>query len=116
MITEDKVEGVILDRVMRRLEGRNPEDEMRNATEQEEKLRLEVEKIRNAGKELVGVARSIKALINHFNATLEEYGRGDAPAIKTNHDDFRSCFTCDIPKLEKLIQTEIEYRSELLDQ
>ena len=117
MITEEKVEGLILDRVMNRLQGGSQaaEGSARNPTEQEEKLRQEVEKIRNAGKELEGIGRSIMALIAHFNQTLEGYSRGDHPAIKTNHEEFRTCFTADIPKLEGLIQAEIEYRSELLE-
>mmetsp|Transcript_19978 Transcript_19978/g.26971 ORF Transcript_19978/g.26971 Transcript_19978/m.26971 type:complete len:102 (+) Transcript_19978:332-637(+) len=64
----------------------------------------------------MGIGRSIQALTLHFNQTLETYSRGDAPAIKTNHEEFRTCFSVDIPKLEKLIEKEIEYRSELLDQ
>ena len=91
-MSEEKVEGAILDRVMRRLEGRGDEQVYRNPTEQEEKLREEAEQIRNAGKELTGIGRSIQALIAHFNATLEKYARGDKPAIKTNHDEFQSCF------------------------
>lgn len=104
LITEDRVEGMILERVMKRLEGRFGEEDTKNPNEKAEKLRLEVEKIKNAGNELVGIGRSIEALIQHFNLVLWEYSEGDSPAIKTDHDEFRSCFTTDLPKLEQLVE------------
>jgi len=47
---------------------------------------------------------------------MEKHSRGETPAFKTNHDEFRGCFTSDVPKLEKLIAGEIKYRSSLLGQ
>ena len=112
----EEVGNLILQRVMKRLEGKGDEQGYRNPTEQEESLRQEAEYIKNAGKELIGIGRSIQALIHHFNVTLEKHSRGEKPAIKQNHDEYKSCFAADIPKLSKLIDNEIEYRSELLGQ
>ena len=100
LITEEKVESIILERVMKRLEGREDEADDANPHEHAEKLRLEVEKIKNAGNELVGIARSIEALCLHFNTVLEEYARGDSAAIKSDHDEFRNCMGVDVNRLE----------------
>ena len=47
---------------------------------------------------------------------MEKHSRGENPAIKQNHDEYKGCFSADIPKLQKLVDNEITYRSELLGQ
>lgn len=80
------------------------------------KLQKDVERIKVAGSELVGIALSIEALKRHFYARLEEHSRGPEPAIKVNLDEYRDFCTVDVARIEKLLQAEMVYREEQLQQ
>ena len=68
------------------------------------------------GSELLGIGRSIHALIELFNAKLTQNMRGRDPLIKLDPDQYRSCFTADNTKLQQLINDEINTRKSELQQ
>ena len=52
------------------------------------------------GSELLGIGRSIQALIDLFNAKLTQNLRGKDPLIKMDPDEYKSCFSADNIKLQ----------------
>ena len=68
------------------------------------------------GSELLGIGRSIHALIELFNAKLTQNMRGKDPLIQQDPDEYRSCFTADNTKLQQLINDEINGRKTAIQQ
>ena len=111
-----------MDRVMNRIEGRDPDfqqDDPEGAARpsaQQVKTQAEIGRVRAMGAELKGIASSIDALIDLFNQKIDENLSGHDSVIKLSPNEYRSIFTSNTEKLDRLIEQEIEQRNVLSEQ
>ena len=117
MITEDRVQQIILERVMNRLEG-NEEGGGAGEQRSEQQIRLEQERhrIEIARSELQGLTLAIKSMIDHYYSRVEFYSGGGSPVITKDHNEYRTIFSSDIGKLQTLMDAEIEARQGAVEQ
>lgn len=111
-MTEDYVQGALFNRVMNRLQGKEfePEQKEGKLSDQQLKLQEDLARIENFKAEMQGIAFSIQALVNLFNAKIDEGLSGVDSIIKQEPEPFREIFKVNFDKFENLMQNEVEMR------
>ena len=114
LLTEDFVQDQLLKRVMNRLQGKTAEEdqenEMHQLSDQQLKLKEDLARIDCFASELRGIVSSIHALINVFNAKIEEGLSGRDSIITQPPELFNEIFSVDFQRFDQLMQNEIEKR------